>query len=78
MILSNREFLPASAKILANRLKSVIRTRMSKAHNAFVGGIQMLNASLIANEAIDSKLMSGGEKGILCKLDIQNACNHVN
>ena len=42
---------------------------VSKAQGAFVEGRQILNAMLIANEAIDS-ILKNDECGILCKLDI--------
>ena len=43
---------------------------VSKAQGAFVEGKQILDAVLIANEAIDS-LLKNKEYGILCKLDIE-------
>ncbi|RVW95937.1 hypothetical protein CK203_027605 [Vitis vinifera] len=44
------------AKVLANRLKKVVGKVVSSTQNAFVEGRQILNAALIANEAINSLL----------------------
>ena len=64
------------AKVLANRLRQVMGSLVNKAQNAFVGGRQILDASLIANEVVDS-MVKKKEKGILCKLDIEKAYNHL-
>ena len=65
------------AKVLANRLKKVIGKVVSTAQNAFVTGRQILNASLIANEVIDS-WQKRKEKGLICKLDIEKAYDSIN
>ena len=80
-----RDFRPISllgslykwlAKVLANRLKKVVGKVVSKAQGAFVEGRQILDAVLIANEAIDVVLKKN-ENGILCKLDIKKAYDNV-
>ena len=63
-------------KVLANRLKGVMGSLVNKAQNAFVGGRQILDASLIANEVIDSMLKKK-EKGISCKLDIEKVYDPI-
>ncbi|RVW54967.1 Transposon TX1 uncharacterized 149 kDa protein [Vitis vinifera] len=65
------------AKVLANRLKKVVSKVVSSAQNAFVEGRQILDAALIANEAIDS-MLKGDEAGVLCKLDLEKAYDHFN
>ena len=50
---------------------------MSTSQNAFVEGQQIMDATLIANEVVDS-LIRRKEKGILCKLDKEKAYDHLN
>ena len=65
------------AKVLANRLKKVTGKVIMESQNAFVEDRQILDAMLIANEVMDSRLKSN-EGGVLCKLDIEKVYDHGN
>ena len=63
------------AKVLANKLKRVLANVILKSHNAFVEGKQILDAALVANEAIDS-IVRNNRGALLCKRDIEKAYDH--
>lgn len=51
-------------------------TVISKAQNAFILGRQILDATLVANEAIYF-IMRNNLDAILCKLDVKKVYDHV-
>ena len=63
-------------KVLANRINRVMSLIISEAQNAFVEGRQILDVVLIANKAVYS-ILRKKESGLLCKLDIEKAYDHI-
>ena len=81
-----RDFRPISliggvykiiAKLLAERLKKVISKLVNKHQMAFIKGRHIMDAALIASECVDIRL-TGVDSGVMCKLDIEKAYDHVN
>lgn len=65
------------AKVLTERLKKVMGKSIDSQQMAFIKERQIMDAILIANEAINSR-QKQKKPGILCKLDIEKAFDHVN
>ena len=65
------------AKVLADRLRTVMEDIISASQNAFVRNWQILDPVLIANECLDSRLKIRLPR-LLFKLDVEKAFDHEN
>jgi len=65
------------AKLLTERMKTVMGELVDEHQMAFLKGRQIMDAALLANELVDSRVKQK-LVGVLCKLDIEKAYDHVN
>jgi hypothetical protein len=65
------------SKVLTSQLKSVMGKLISQTQSAFVPGRQILDSILMVNECVDSRIRSE-EPGLICKLDLEKAYDHIN
>ena len=81
-----RDFRPISlirsvykllSKVSTESLKKVVDKLVDAQQMAFIKNRQIMDAILIANEVVDSRITQG-KAGNLCKLDIEKAYGHVN
>lgn len=64
------------SKVLSIRLAKVMNETISTSQNAFVEGGQILHATLVANEVVDSRRKQRSARCI-CKLDPEKTYDHV-
>ena len=64
-------------KILACCLNLALGKLVTHTQNAFIPSRQILDSILMVNECVDSQIRSG-EPGLMCKLDLEKAYDHVN
>lgn len=63
------------AKLLAEKLNKVVNNLVNKHKMTFIRGRQIMEATLTADDCLDSK---GAKAGVMCKLDLEKAYDHVN
>lgn len=64
-------------KVVANKLKMVLKKIISKSQNAFIKGKQILDHVLIANKCLYNRVRSR-VLGVLCNLDLEKAYGYIN
>ncbi|XP_028052004.1 uncharacterized protein LOC114256537 [Camellia sinensis] len=65
------------AKVLSNRMKQVMPKIISEVQSAFLGGRNIMDEILIANEIVDGWKRSN-KKGLVLKLDFEKAYDSIN
>ena len=65
-----------TAKVLAERIKVIMRSIIATTQSAFIEERQILNPVLIANEAVEDN-RAKKKKGWILKLDMEKAFNRV-
>ncbi|XP_015084259.1 uncharacterized protein LOC107027674 [Solanum pennellii] len=65
------------SNVLTERLKKVMHKIVDTQQLSFIKGRQIMDAILMANEGLDFRIRSK-VPGILCKLDIKKAYDHLN
>ena len=58
-------------------MKRVISILVNKHQMAFIKGRQIMDAAFIASECIDTRIR-GDIPGVICKLSIEKAYDHLN
>lgn len=64
-------------KVLTRRMATVLDSIIGSPQQAFLGGRQILDVALIANELVD-EIINKKKNGVLCKLDMEKAYDNVN
>lgn len=63
--------------VLSKKISNMLHLIISENQHAFVRGKQITDVFMITNEMAD-ELLVGKKEGVLCKLDIEKAIDHVN
>lgn len=85
-VVNVKEFLPISlvgcaykfiAKVVVRRMVEMLGKVVRGCQNAFVEGRQIVDVVMMASEVVDD-LHSRRRDGVLCKLNVEKAYDHIN